>query len=93
MMDEFGGLVDRLRERFPGLDIRTDQCNILRVLAKGVVVAIQREGDKYKAQFISLEDECDFESTLTKTVTSTDFAAFQEEVLESVGGIYCVQPS
>ena len=87
MMEEFRGLVERIREQFPSLDVRTDQGNIIRILTKGGMVGILREGDEYKAQFISFEDDCDFETTLTKTVASRDFSAFQEEVLESLGGI------
>jgi hypothetical protein len=84
MRQEFSKLVDRIRERFPRLDVRTDQCDIVRVITKGVLVGIRQEGDEFKAEFISLEDEGDLDTTVTKTVTSTDLAAFEEAVLESL---------
>jgi hypothetical protein len=77
-------LVDRIRERFPRLDVRTDQCDVIRIISKGVLVGIEQKGDEFIATFISLEGEHDFETTVIKTLSSTDLGDFEMMVLPAL---------
>ncbi|HMF20376.1 MAG TPA: hypothetical protein VKE98_24415 [Gemmataceae bacterium] len=76
-------LADRIREQFPHLDVRTDQCKIVRVYAKGVLVGIKRENNKFMAQFISL-NKCDFETPIVKSVSASDYGDFEVDVLKAL---------
>lgn len=77
-------LVDRIRERFPRLDVRTDQCDTVRVITKGVLVGIFEQENEFKAEFTSLDEECDFETTMLKTVSSTDLGDFEAVLLQAL---------
>jgi hypothetical protein len=87
-----GTLVDRIRERFPLLDVRTDQCDIVRIIARGVFVGIEAKGDEFVAKFISLESPYDFEAPVLKTLTSTDLGEFEQELLPALAELVPHRP-
>jgi hypothetical protein len=56
-----------LRERFNNLDIRSDQCEMIRIITHTVVVGCSAVGDLYEAKVVSLEPKqggFDFETKL-----------------------------
>lgn len=82
-------LVDRIRHRFPMLDVRTDQCDIVRVHLKSVLVGIEEKGGEFIAQFISLNPRTtspslDFETTLIKRITSKTLSEFKSKVFREL---------
>lgn len=77
-------LVPRIRERFPHLDIRTDQCALVRIIGKDLLVGIRYEGSQFRADFISLAGECDFQTSVIKTLSSHDLEVFERELLNSL---------
>ncbi len=84
MNEPLATLAKRIHERFPRLDIRTDQCETIRIYAEGVLVGVNQRDDKFIAQFISLEGDLDFETTLLKTLSSTDLNGFEESLLRDL---------
>lgn len=74
-------LVSMIHTRFPLLDVRTDQCDMVRVISKRVLVGILEQQGEFEARFTSLEGETDFESTLLKTISSSSLHDFEERVL------------
>ena len=84
MNKNFYNLVDQIQERFARLDVRTDQCDVIRIIAKGVLVGIEQKGDEFVATFISLESEDQLGTTVFKTLNSTKLGAFEAMVLEAL---------
>jgi hypothetical protein len=84
MNKNFYNLVDQIQERFARLDVRTDQCDAIRIIAKGVLVGIEQKGDEFVATFISLESEDQLGTTVFKTLSSTNLGAFEAMVLEAL---------
>ncbi len=87
MKQDLVRLVDRIREQYPGLDVRTDQCDIVRIITKKVLVGVRHEEIKYTADFISLEGKSDFETTLMATLVDTDIAIFEERLLKALATV------
>jgi hypothetical protein len=83
-------LVDRIRERFPTLDVRTDQCEIVRLIAKGIVVGIRQQRDQFRADVISLGHEKDLDTTLIKTVMASDRDEFEAQLFKELLAITSV---
>lgn len=75
-------LVDRIRNRFPLLDVRTDQCDTVRVIAKGAIIGIEERGGEFIAQFMSLD--ADLETKLIKKISSYQFGDFELRVVQNL---------
>jgi len=90
---KLSNLVDRIRGQFPHLDIRTDQTDIVRVIAKRerFLIGIEEHAGEYIAQFIDLDGPTDFESVLLKEVSSRNVHDFEEAVLTSISNVRPVQ--
>jgi hypothetical protein len=61
-----------LRERFNNLDIRSDQCKMIRIITPTVTVGCSVVGDRYEAKVVSLEPKqrgFDFETELLAVLT------------------------
>jgi hypothetical protein len=80
-------LADRIRERFPALDVRTDQCEIVRIMVKGILVSIRQEDEEFKADVISLRHECDFETTVINTLKTSDLNEFQARLFKELSDL------
>ena len=86
MNTNLSGIVDRIRGRYPHLDVRTDQCDIVRVLAKQarVIIGIEEKNGTFRATFTSTDSELDFEDDVLDVLSSTDAAKFGEDVIASL---------
>ena len=87
MTPELHQLIGVVRERFPHLDVRTDQCDIVRIIGRRVLVGIEQHGSEFQAKFIALDGESDFESDLHKIVSSTDRAVFESQMLQALADV------
>jgi hypothetical protein len=87
MNTNLSGIVDRIRSRYPHLDVRTDQCDIVRVLAKQarVIVGIEEKNGTFRATFSSMDSKLDFEDDILNVLSSTDATRFGEDVVASLG--------
>ena len=84
MNQNLNKLADQIREQFPRLDVRTDQCDVVRVYARGVLVSIQQKGEEFIADFMSLDGNYDFETPIIKSLSSSEIGAFDVKVLEAL---------
>ena len=85
-MDNFKQLLaEGLRKEIAGVDVRTDQCDLVRVIAAGILVGITLDGSNYVAKVISLEGESgfDFDTKVEATLT----AGTVDEIVASVGNV------
>lgn len=77
-------LVEHVRGRYPQLDVRSDQCDTVRIIAKReqFVAGVRRSGGSYSAKFISLSGGSPIADTVLATVEDTDADRFEEDVLQ-----------
>jgi hypothetical protein len=80
----FVGVVARIREKLPSLDVRTDQGDVVRMHAGRMLVTIEQKGAEYVAKIISLEGKTDFDTTLHGTLASGNLAEFEVAVLRAL---------
>jgi len=59
-----------VRRAFPKLDIRSDQCELIRIITPNVTVGLRRVKDIFEATVISLEGDLDFETNVIATLRS-----------------------
>jgi hypothetical protein len=84
MKPELRELVSRIQERFPFLDVRSDQCDTIRIISEGTLVGINKERSEFKAEFISLKGEYDFETTVRDMLVKNNLAEFEKELIDSL---------
>ncbi len=73
-------LAKELREQFPELDIRTDQCDVVRIYIAHRQIAVSQEQSGYTAKVIALDSELDFESSLEKVLVGQTVEEIREKV-------------
>lgn len=79
-------IADLLRQRVAGLDVRADQCDLLRVHAGDLLIAIRSEpSGGFTATGISIRNECDYESEVAWVVRADSIQHMVDEVVRAVG--------
>ncbi|HBI45163.1 MAG TPA: hypothetical protein DDY78_20250 [Planctomycetales bacterium] len=84
MKPELCELASRIQERFPFLNIRSDPCDTIRIISEGMLVGITNEGNEFRARFISLKGECDFETSVKDVLVKRNLAEFEDELVDSL---------
>lgn len=87
MNNELLKLADNIRQRFPEADVRTDQSETIRVIARTSIVGVSIRGGEYQAKVVSLGAEDDFETTLLKTLTSRNADDFKRLLLDELSAV------
>jgi hypothetical protein len=85
MKPELLELASRIQERFPFLDVRSDQCDTIRIISAGTLVDVTKVGNELKAAFVSLKGKCDFETTVRDVLVKNNLAEFEKELIDSLG--------
>lgn len=65
---EFLRLENALRARYRNVDIRSDQCDTIRLLSPSVVAGCRYADGWYRAEVVSLEIETDLDTKLLATL-------------------------
>lgn len=74
---------DELLQRRPDLDIRIDQCDIVRVYSGKLLIGIERRAtaSHFRAAATKLDTELDFETQVLEEVTAEDEPGIVEKVI------------
>lgn len=87
MRQELLDIAMRLHERFPSIDIRTDQCDMIRIITKEVFISVVAGGGGYEAKVSSLTSDNDFETPLLRRLACRDRATFERQLADEVDAI------
>lgn len=60
-----------LRDQFPELDIRSDQCETIRIISGMTTAGCSYDDDHYHAKVISMKGDFDFETKLLAELNET----------------------
>ena len=83
MNTNFTRLVERIRRCHPQLDVRTDQCETVRIISgrHRFVAGIRQTGSSYCAKFISIDGSSPIADKLLASVEDSDLGRFEEDFL------------
>jgi hypothetical protein len=86
MNPKLSALVDRIKSRYPKLDVRTDQCDVVRMFEKvaRVIVTLEEKDGVCTAEFVAMDGENDFEDSVLKTISSENLTRFEAELTKSL---------
>jgi hypothetical protein len=76
-------LAEELVKEFPKLDIRTDQCDVVRIYAGHLLIAVSQEQAGYIAKVIPVDGELDFDTKVEKVLAGGTV----DEIIEKVGAV------
>jgi len=84
MTAELEGLAGEIRRRFPSLDVRTDQCEIIRIHLKKRAISLKVKEGRFYGGVYALDGECDFETPVLAEFWGTDLEEFRRVAMGEV---------
>ncbi|TWT32064.1 hypothetical protein Enr8_39900 [Blastopirellula retiformator] len=86
-IQEFTQLENVLRERFATVDIRSDQCDTIRLISPSITAGCSYSDGHYHAKVISLEleSDLDFETKLLATLDESTPGKLADSLAEFFG--------
>lgn len=80
-------VLPKVRDRFPSLDVRTDQCDIIRIITKTRLMTLRESGGEFVGSIYALDGDCDFETPLVREYRKVKSNEFAEVVIRDLATI------
>ena len=82
--DMLNAVAALLRQKRPTIDIRTDQCDLVRIHAGQKLVGVRTVGGMFEATVVLLEGDLDFETEVEGVLTAESAEQIVDKVLCAV---------